>query len=105
TRIYTHPGSVTTVSLLHGPARDFIAMTPCLVSCIPMRGLGIGHPNARCSIPTAMCRKIESVECRPQRGLAIDVRSIVLHFAIIPSPEHISWKCIRPYHLARLCGA
>ena len=34
-------------------------------------------------IPTAESKKIEAVECRPQRGLTIDVRSIVLLFAII----------------------
>ena len=33
-------------------------------------------------MPTALCRKIEPVECRPQTGHAIDAPSIILLFAI-----------------------
>src|SRR5215470_17951362 len=35
---------------------------------------------------TALCRKIEPVECCPQRGRAIDAPSIILLFAIRSRP-------------------
>src|SRR5262245_51727671 len=51
---------------------------------------------------TAESIKIEPVECRPQRGLTIDVGSIVLHFAIGSSELGQAIAC--PNSLSTNCG-
>src|SRR5262245_46552086 len=51
-------------------------------SCIASTSCCRARAKRCSSISTAGCKKIEAVECRPQRGFTIDVRSIFLLFAI-----------------------